>query len=192
MKIYIVGISCVGKTTIGRLLANKIEYSFYDLDTEVEKFYNKSIERIQNECLTMNGYRQKASAVLEKLLNRNECSVIAGTQSGLKYSYLQVYKRYKKENELVSIHLIDKPENVLKRITFYDIDSKLMEIELDENDKKKYLKEIISDFNFFKKSLNQADLLIDIDKIPLSQIPDLIITELNKIHKKIMPFENSL
>ena len=50
MIIYIVGISCVGKTTIGRMLAEKINYSFFDLDDEIESYYQKPIERIQDEC----------------------------------------------------------------------------------------------------------------------------------------------
>ena len=58
MIIYLVGISCVGKTTIGRLLAEKMNYSFYDLDDEIEKYYQKPIERIQDECLIMNEYRE--------------------------------------------------------------------------------------------------------------------------------------
>ncbi len=31
MIIYLVGISCVGKTTIGKMLADKISFSFFDL-----------------------------------------------------------------------------------------------------------------------------------------------------------------
>ena len=88
MIIYLVGISCVGKTTIGRMLAEKINYSFYDLDEEIEKYYQKTIERIQDECLTMNGYREKASTVLDKLFSETVDSVISGTPSGVKYSYL--------------------------------------------------------------------------------------------------------
>ena len=68
MKIYLVGISCVGKTTIGRLLANYLDFSFYDLDDEVQKYYQKPIEILQNESFTMNEYRQKASVVLDRLL----------------------------------------------------------------------------------------------------------------------------
>jgi len=185
MKIYIVGICCVGKTTIGRLLADKLGYLFYDLDEEVEKYYEKSIERLQRDCLTMNGFREKASVVLDLLLNKNECSVIASTPSGLKYSYLQVYKKYKNRKELVSIHLIDSPENVLNRLTFYDIDSNLIDIELSEKEKKKYLKEIVADFNFFKMSLIRADLQINIEQIPMIQIPELIISELKKTNYNV-------
>ena len=83
MKIYIVGISCVGKTTIGRLLADYLDFSFYDLDKEVEEYYQKPIERIQNESFTIKGFRQKASIVLDKLLKTQESSVILGTPSGL-------------------------------------------------------------------------------------------------------------
>ena len=54
MKIYIVGSSCVGKTTIGKLLADYLNFSFYDLDDEIEEYYQKPIEILQRECLTMN------------------------------------------------------------------------------------------------------------------------------------------
>ena len=181
MKIYLVGISCVGKTTIGRLLANYLEFSFYDLDDEVQKYYQKPIEIIQNECLTMNGYRQKASVVLDSLLKIQENSVISGTPSGLRDSYFQVYKKHKKKKDLISINIIDNPENILDRLTFYDVDSKLLNIELDDNEKKKYLKEIIGDLNYFKKSLSRADLQISIGNISLAQIPELIVKELNEI-----------
>ncbi len=88
MIIYLIGISCVGKTTIGKMLAEKIGFSFFDLDEEIQNYYEKPIERIQDECLTMNGYREKASVVLDKLFSKNVDSVISGTPSGLKFSYL--------------------------------------------------------------------------------------------------------
>lgn len=180
MIIYLVGISCVGKTTIGGLLADYLGFLFYDLDSEVEKYYQKPIEIIQNECLTMNGYRQKASVVLDKLFKMQENSVISGTPSGLRNSYLQVYKKHKKNIELISINIIDKPKNVLDRVTFYDVNSELEIVELGENEKKKYLKEIIGDLNYFKKSLSRADLQINIENNTLTQIPELIAKELNK------------
>ncbi len=180
MKIYIVGISCVGKSTIGKLLAEQLGYLFYDLDIEVQNYYQKPIERIQRECITLNGYREKASVVLEKLFNLRENAVISGTPSGLKYYYLQVYKKCKKETEIISVHLMDNPNNILKRLTFYDIDSNLMNVKLDSDKKKRYLKEIIADLNYFKKSLCRADLQINIEKMSFPQITSLIIDEIRR------------
>jgi shikimate kinase len=38
MIIYLTGASCVGKTTIGKMLAKKMKYSFFDVDEEVERY----------------------------------------------------------------------------------------------------------------------------------------------------------
>ncbi len=105
MILYLVGISCVGKSTIGKMLADKIGFSFYDLDDDIEAFYSKPIERIQDECFNIDEYRGKASVVLNDLLSRNIDAVIAGTPSGLKQPYLQVYKRHKENKDLYSIHI---------------------------------------------------------------------------------------
>ena len=37
MRIILVGVSCVGKSTIGKLLAEKLGYKFFDFDFEVEE-----------------------------------------------------------------------------------------------------------------------------------------------------------
>ena len=153
MKIYIVGISCVGKTTIGRLLADNLKYPFYDLDEEVEKYYQKPIEKIQNEGFSIIEYRQQASVVLDNLLKIGGNSVIAGTTAGLKDSYFRIYQKHKKSKDLISINIIDDPVNVLNRLTFYDADSKLYEKVLDEKMRKIYLKEIVADWKYFQKSL---------------------------------------
>jgi len=187
MIIYLVGISCIGKTTIGKLLADKIDYSFYDLDEEIQDYYKKPIERIQDECLTMNGYREKASVVLDKLFSKNIDSVISGTPSGLKFSYLQVYKRHK-DKELISICLNDSFENVLDRLTFYDKDSNPITETLDESKKKRYLKEIRADYNFFKDSYARADFQINIDGVSLNSIPELIINTIGI--NELMPAAN--
>lgn len=189
MIIYLVGISCVGKTTIGKLLAEKIGYSFFDLDEEIQNYYKKPIERIQDECLTMNGYRKKASVVLDKLFSKNVDSVISGTPSGLKFSYLQVYKRHK-DKDLFSVCLSDSFENVLDRLTFYDKDSNPITERLDEPKKKRYLKEIRIDYNYFKDSYKRADFQVNIKNVLLENIPEMIIEELGMT--ELMPAANKV
>lgn len=180
--------SCVGKTTIGKMLAEKIDYSFFDLDEEIEKYYEKPIERVQDESLTMNGYREKASIVLDKLFSKNVDSVISGTPSGLKFSYLQVYKRHKNK-ELFSICLNDSFENVLDRLTFYDKDSSPITERLDESMRMRYLKEIRADYNYFKDSYKRADFQIKIDNVRLEKIPEMIIKEIGL--NELMPAANT-
>jgi len=180
MILYLVGISCVGKTTIGRLLADKIDFKFHDLDIEIQNYYNKPIERIQDECFSMNGYREKASIVLDSLFSKDYDSVISGTPSGLKFAYLQVYKKHKATKDLYSIYIGDSFENVLNRLTFYDKNSNPITEILDEQKKKRYLKEIKADYNYFKDSYSRSDFTIDINNIFLSDIPNLIISELQK------------
>ena len=183
MILYLVGISCVGKTTIGKMLAENIDFSFFDLDVEIQNYYNKPIERIQDECFSMNGYREKASKVLDYLFSKNINSVISGTPSGLKFSYLQVYKKHKASKDLYSILINDLHENILDRLTFYDKDSNPITEKIDDSKKKRYLKEIKADYNFFKDSYNRADFKININDINLEDIPNMIINELQKTIK---------
>lgn len=140
------------------MLAENIDYSFSDLDIEIQNYYNKPIERIQDECFSMNGYREKASEVLDYLFSKNIDSVISGTPSGLKYAYLQVYKKHKADKGLYSIQINDSFENVLDRLTFYDKDSDPIIEKIDDSKKKRYLKEIKADYNFFRDSYKRADL----------------------------------
>lgn len=160
------------------MLAENLGFSFFDLDIEIQDYYKKPIERIQDECLTMNVYREKASKVLDQLFSKNIDSVISGTPSGLKYSFLQVYKKHKKDKELYSIHIHDSCENILNRLTFYDKDSNPIIENLDDFTKKRYLKEIKSNYKFYKSSYDRADFKIDINDKNLIEIPNLIIVEL--------------
>lgn len=45
MIIYLVGISCVGKTTIGKLLADYIDFEFYDFGEQIEEYFERDKKR---------------------------------------------------------------------------------------------------------------------------------------------------
>jgi predicted HTH transcriptional regulator len=74
--------------------------------------------------------------------------------------------------------LSDSFENVLNRLTFYDKDSNPITERLDESMKKRYLKEIKADYNYFKDSYKRADFRVNIDNIRLENIPEMILEEI--------------
>ena len=136
MKIIIVGVSCVGKSTVGKILADKVGYKFFDFDFEVEKYFNRHITFLKREYPFERTYREKTIIVLSKILRENQDNfIIAMTPSGLMDNY---WKIIKKDDSLITIALMDKAKNILKRITFYDDYSKPMESLLTKENKKLY------------------------------------------------------
>ncbi len=160
MRVFVTGIGCVGKTTVGRELAQLLGVSFFDLDHEIEIFFGTSIERLRTKFLTPHSYREEAAKALTHLLSTPESreSVIAMPPSGLMGGYLRVIKKAAG----LTVALVDKPENILARITFYDIDSNLIKKDLTAEERRLYLRQIKKDITYFRKSYQRADLHADI------------------------------
>ena len=70
MRIFITGVACIGKTTIGRKLANLLEYQFFDLDYEIENFFGTSMRISSKELLFTTSIRikfKKASQIAKSV-----------------------------------------------------------------------------------------------------------------------------
>ena len=67
-----------------------------------------------------------------------------------------------KKINCITIAIKDTPENILSRITFYDIDSKPIIKKLSNQEKKLYKKEIKKNITYFNKSYQRADIQVDI------------------------------
>ena len=158
MRVNLVGVSCVGTTTIGRLLADRRGWPFFDLDDEIERHFGTSIERLQARFLTGYSYRKECAVVLERIAVANSVCVIALPPSGLRDAFLRVVRRV--PSVTVAIH--DTPENILERITFYDIDSRLIEKHLTDEERRLHLQEIKADISYFRSSYERADLQVTI------------------------------
>ena len=160
MRIFLTGVGCIGKTTIGEKMAELMGCSFFDLDEEIENYFETSIEKLQNKFLTIHSFRNAAAKALINLLSqpKSENSVIALPPSGLMSGYWRVVKK----NSGIKIVLTDEPENILERITFFDINSNPVEKNLSEKEKCFYLKEIKKDIAYFRRTFVRADSQVNI------------------------------
>jgi shikimate kinase len=161
MRIFLAGVSCVGKTAIGARLAGLLEYRFFDLDVEIERFFGTSIERLRNRHLTSHDFRLVASQALKDVLSREDSRncVVALPPSGLLGGYWKVVNRTRDATIVV---LRDTAEHILGRIRFYDIDSRPMPVTLTDREKGLYLREIKRDMAYFSRSFCRAHMSVDI------------------------------
>ncbi len=134
MRIFLSGVVCVGKTTIGGKLAELLDRPFFDLDEEIEAYFDTSIERLLDDFLTIYSFRKEASKALTHLLARGDCgdSVVALPPNGL----MDVYWRVVKKAQRTIIVVKDAPGNFLERNTFYDKDSRPIEKLQTDKDKR--------------------------------------------------------
>jgi shikimate kinase len=177
MRIFITGVSCVGKSSIGAILASRLGCRFYDLDKEIESFFKTSIGRLWDKYLTSESFRHEAAKVLTHIFETPESQkfVMAMPPSGLMGSYLQVLKKA----EGIIVVLADTPENILNRIIFYDIDSRPIEKQLTEREKLLYLREIKKDISYYRKSYDRAHLRIDISGLSAAEAAEKMHQSLN-------------
>lgn len=161
MKVIIVGVSCVGKSTVGKILADEMGYKFFDFDFEVEKHFNSHITFLKREYPFERTYRQKVSVVLSIILKENNDDfILAMPPSGLMDNY---WKIIRSDDSLITIVLRDKAKNILRRLTFYDDYSKPMDSPVTRENEKNYLRDISLDMEYFGRSYRKAKILKNVD-----------------------------
>lgn len=176
MRLYITGISCVGKSTTGKIIAEILGISFFDLDHEIESYFKTSIERLRNRCFNMHAYYEEAAKALKAVLERPESTecVIAMPPGAMKAEYLRVLKKY----EGIRVVITDQPENILERLRFYDIDSRPIEIEMTPKKRGLYLTKIKGDITYYRKSYTRAHLHVDISGLDPLQSAHKVIEQI--------------
>ncbi len=90
INVYVIGMMGTGKTTIGDLLAQELNYQFFDTDKLIEKVAGKTI----NEIFTQDGesiFREIETTVLKEVASYSKLAIATGGGIVLKrenWSYL--------------------------------------------------------------------------------------------------------
>lgn len=131
-NIYIMGFMGTGKTTVGRLLADKMNRQFVDLDQEIEKREDKKIAEIFDD----NGeqyFRELETVLLMEFAQADNMVVATGGGSIANHTNLEIVQ---KNGQLVA--LMASPEEILKR-TSVNSDRPLLNVENPEDTIKRLL-----------------------------------------------------
>ena len=145
MKLLIWGVSNIGKTTIGKELANKLICKFYDVDEEIINIYG-SIDNFQ--AIFPNNYDrfdEKEELMMNIIEFDNNDFIMAVSPI---YSASVVEELL--DTDTISIEIVDMPEAIYDRLILEGDDA----LEYKEKHKKHYIQEIKWDqtasYNQFK------------------------------------------
>jgi shikimate kinase len=163
MKLFLIGMPGSGKSTIGRLLSKKLNYTFIDLDGMIEKDSLMFIDEIF-EKFGEKKFRELETESLKKLPDGN---LVVSCGGGI-----ITQKENKALMEGIKIYLDTDIETIRKRLETDYVRPLLKKKSLDQLYNERYLKYV--DF---------ADAMISNDHSP-EQTVDLIIEHLSKEGKK--------
>ncbi len=175
MKILLFGVSNVGKSTVGRLLAERLGFGFADLDEEIKKDLEMSLEEFVHTA-NLRWRDQKRGCIIKKVLKMEEDMVLAVTP----ISYIDNFKTHIIDDDILLIELYDTPENIFSRLVFSDENDNIYTDDDYKNmHKEYYMKDIQADLDWYgmvyvKLGIRNR-LLVDND--PPEKVVDRIITE---------------
>lgn len=145
MKILLFGISNVGKTTIGTMLAKELGYRFYDLDEEVKEEFQMTLEEfVHTENLRWRD--QKRGRIIKKILAKEENMVFVISP----ISYTDNFGKRITEDDILSIELVDTPANIFDRLFFSDINDTIYKDDDYKNQRRDYyMSDIKADLEWY-------------------------------------------
>ena len=154
MKILLFGISNVGKTTIGTILAKELGYSFYDLDEEVKKEFQMTLEEfVHTENLRWRD--QKRGRIIKKIISKEENMVFVISP----ISYTDNFGKRITEDDILSIELVDTPANIFDRLVFSDIDDTIYKDDDYKNQHRDYyMADIQADLEWYGSVYSQIGI----------------------------------
>lgn len=146
MTILLFGISNVGKSAVGELLAPKLNFTFFDLDDEIKKKCNVTLEEFVSTG-SLQERDKKRCRLLRTLVKKPENKVIAVTPLSYAGAIIPIIT----STDVLSIELTDTPENIFERLVFSDENDVIYKVDDYKNARKDhYLADILEDFLLVK------------------------------------------
>ena len=114
--IYLVGLPGSGKTTVGKIVAEKIGYKFIDLDEYIEKSYGMSVKMIF-EKYGEKGFRNIETEALKKVSNEENTVISTGGGTVISSENRDIIKKSEKvifidrecKDILADVNMKDRP-----------------------------------------------------------------------------------
>ena len=164
MKIILIGFMGVGKTSVGKQLARKLNFNFIDTDYEIERLTNKSIPDIF-EQYGENYFRKLENSILEKFVKNED--IVMATGGGI-ITTKENYNILK--NEVKVIFLDGSVETIINHVQNERNQRPLLK---ESENLSKKIEELLS--IRYEKYIEVSDILIDINGKNIDEVISQIL-----------------
>lgn len=170
MKILLFGVSNVGKTTIGTMLAKQLGYSYYDLDEEIKKEFQMTLEEfVHTENLRWRD--KKRGRIIKKILAHEENMVFVISP----ISYTDNFGKRIIEDDILPIELVDTPANIFGRLDFSNTDDTIYKDDDYKNQHRDYyMADIQADLEWYGSVYSQIGIT---NKFEINNEPPEIVVK---------------
>ena len=187
MKILLFGIINVGKSTIGKLLGEKLNYEFDDLDEEIKRRYGK-IDTFMAKFPWVYERHKERGKILSDIVNNYEDNVVIAVSVMF---YVRTFSKLLEDENVLAIELQDKPENILKRLVYADEDDNVFPLEITtEKERKYYLSDIKKDITFFKRTYAKITNKFDMNGEDPETVTEKLAKYIEDIKNGIEPIKD--
>lgn len=177
IKILLFGVSNVGKSTTGELLANRLGFKFYDLDMEVKTRMGMTLETFVH-TVDLRWRDQKRGRIIKELIRLEEDMVLAITP----ISFTENFRTKISGDSMLAIELYDTPENIFDRLVFSDENDIIYTDDPYKNERREYyMRDIQADLDWYGKIYAEIGIRnrVFIDNDLPANVVERIISEYN-------------
>lgn len=164
-KVVLLGFMYSGKTTVGKKLAKKLGYKFYDTDAEIEYKYHYSINSIF-KTFGEEIFRNMEKQMLEELLQKDNVVISCGGGTPCFFDNMQKIK-----DNSISIYLFLTPGQIFSRYKIAKVRRPLLE-EKTEQQAFEYIDKTLAEREQY---YNQADITLNAMNLSHDEIVEKLL-----------------
>ena len=179
MVIMLFGISNVGKTVTGEKLAKKLKYSFLDLDEEIKKKFQITLEKFMHDYPYPNErYRMKGKVQRDLLKEYKDNMVIAVSPIYNARNFNSLIDL----EQVIAIELQDSEEHIYERLVFSDENDNIYQDDVyKEQHKDYYIKDIHEDIVYARRIFKKIENKYFENNQSVDQVVDELIVMIQNI-----------
>ena len=185
MVIMLFGISNVGKTVTGEKLAEKLNYSFYDLDEVIKDRFQTTLEKFMKDYPYSYERHKQKGKILSDLIKENTENIVVAVSP---IYYARFFNSLIDLEQVIAIELQDSEEHIFQRMVFSDENDNIYkDDEYKEQHKEHYIKDIHEDIVYTKRTFKKIKNKYFIN----NQSIDKVVDELSIMIENIKGMDNS-